>query len=184
MKKCSVKTCENNHFGHGYCFKHYARNKKYGSPLGGQTAKGALPEWIEKHINYSSDECLIWPFATTKGYGMMHIDGKSLTVSRVICERRHGQPPTPKHQAAHSCGKGHLGCVSPVHVRWATRKGNESDKFLHGTSMRGKNSKLTVTQVLEIKHSTLSNKNLGAKHGVCPDNIRAIRSGRSWAWLT
>lgn len=184
MIKCSVETCENKHFGHGYCFKHYARNKKYGSPNGWQTAKGTLPEWIEKHLGYTSDECLVWPFATIKGYGVIGICGKNITVSRLICERLYGPPPTPKHQAAHSCGKGHEGCVSPIHVRWATRKENESDKFLHGTSMRGKNSKLTVAQILEIKRSTLSNIALGVKHGCCPDNIRAIRNGRSWAWLT
>lgn len=68
----------------------------------------------------------------------MWIDGRTHTVSRLVCEYINGKAPSPEHEAAHNCGKGHEGCVNPLHMRWATRAENFSDKVIHGTSMRGK----------------------------------------------
>lgn len=33
-----------------------------------------------------------------------------------MCELVYGKPPMPKHQAAHNCGKGNLGCINPKHL--------------------------------------------------------------------
>lgn len=85
-------------------------------------------------VGYTGDDCLLWPFSkSNKGYGTINHDGRNLTVSRFLCAEVNGPPPTPDHVAAHSCGRGHTGCVNPRHLRWATRTENEADKIIHGT---------------------------------------------------
>lgn len=51
-----------------------------------------------------------------------------------MCQKAHGDPPSPKHDAAHSCGRGHEGCVNPNHLSWKTKKQNQADRITHGTS--------------------------------------------------
>lgn len=87
--------------------------------------------WLLDHVEYPEKGCLIWPFARDgKGYGSLGKKG----AHRRMCEIVNGPAPTPKHHAAHSCGNGHLGCVHPRHVRWATCSENQMDRFLHGTA--------------------------------------------------
>lgn len=72
----------------------------------------------------------------TLGAAQINLGGRSVIVARMVCEEVNGPPPTPAHQAAHSCGKGHLGCITPQHLRWATQVENEADKLIHGTHNR------------------------------------------------
>jgi hypothetical protein len=76
---------------------------------------------------------LIWPFARyNNGYGNVTFYdalGKHSTgAHRIMCKLVHGEPPTPKHEAAHSCGNGTGGCINPHHLRSDTRGGNNADK--------------------------------------------------------
>jgi len=82
-------------------------------------------------------ECLIWPYAKTNkgygvGYGRTKINGRKQIVSRIICEAVRGAPPTPRHEAAHSCGNGHLGCCTKRHLFWKTPEENWEDRRRHG----------------------------------------------------
>lgn len=88
-------------------------------------------------VNYEGDDCLTWPFPTnSNGYGALTINKKYFIVSRLLCTKVYGDPPTRAHQAAHSCGKGHLGCVAKSHLRWATPAENQADRIIHGTMRR------------------------------------------------
>lgn len=92
-------------------------------------------------LAWTSDECLLWPYAkVSTGYGQMAIEpgrrgksGKRVLVSRRACEDTNGPPPSAYHDAAHSCGKGHLGCCNPKHLHWATRLENVAEAIAHGT---------------------------------------------------
>jgi hypothetical protein len=120
------------------CGLHYQRNRKYGDPLAGQTNKGALERFLSEHVAHSGDECLPWPFGTKgNGYGHIRFHGVSMTANKAMCILAHGAAPSPQHEAAHSCGNGHLGCVNPRHLRWATRLENVHDAMRDGTSSRG-----------------------------------------------
>lgn len=137
---CSIPNCGKPVYGHGWCCGHNRRWRLYGSPLGGRTTPGELLRYYTETVLPHADKtnCLAWPFGrSTKGYGKIWIDGRSFIVSRLACEAINGPPPTPEHEAAHNCGKGHEGCVNPLHVRWATRTENFADKLIHGTSNRG-----------------------------------------------
>lgn len=48
-------------------------------------------------------------------------------LERHMCKLKNGDPPTPDHEAAHSCGNGKHGCINPNHLRWATDAENMAD---------------------------------------------------------
>lgn len=175
----------------GLCTPHYDRLRKYGDPSLGMPLNGSaqkfLTDVVMKHIG---DECLIWPFAKSGvGYGQVVIDGKKVNVHRQVCTELHGQPPTSRHEAAHSCGNGHLGCVSPRHLSWKTASENQMDRAIHGTSNRGErqwNAKLTSEDVRRIRLMFSPNRtdtDIAELFGVSSSAIRAIRIRASWGWL-
>lgn len=145
--------------------------------LSGKQGKSPVMKWIADHIDYPhEDYCLIWPFATFNGYGTFVEDGKKRFAHRVICDLKNGPPPTPKHQAAHSCNRGRFGCVNPHHLRWKT----QSENLLEAPS-RPK-IKLCLEQAMEIR----SIKGLepcettAERFGVTECTIRDIQDGRTW----
>jgi hypothetical protein len=88
--------------------------------------------WLERHVNYSGDNCLTWPFGRDKGgYGKFPHAGRCGAAHRQMCVLAHGEAPFPKALALHSCGNGHLGCVNPRHLRWGTYQDNIADARRH-----------------------------------------------------
>ncbi len=139
-------------------------------------------------LNYRGDECLTWPYANGAGYGLVSIDGKLRLVNHIICEHRHGPPPTPKHEVAHSCGRGHLSCCAGNHMSWKTRKENHADKLAHGTHNRGERHnlvKLTEANVQEIRslRGHVTGRSLARRFNVTPTTICDIQRRRAWSWL-
>src|SRR5690606_35281135 len=115
---------------------------------------------VQKYIRstvlpWASDECLFWPFSRNEsGYGTIKVDRKSGIASRYICELVNGAPPSASYDAAHSCGKGHMGCVNPHHLSWKTRLENVEDMEVHGTRLRGEKAtkaKLSEKEVIRIR---------------------------------
>ena len=186
---CSIPQCGKVVLAREWCENHYQRWRKYNDPLGGgpdRNAKGAARKFIEEVIlHYEGDECLLWPFSKTKGYGIFHADGKKQIVSRYVCYRTHGNPPTAKHQAAHSCGNGSGGCVTKGHLSWKTGTENQADRIVHGTSNRGERhgrSKLTEQQVREIRSmiGTQSHSAIAKRFGVVSTHIGLIARRGTW----
>lgn len=88
--------------------------------------------WIEDHLYYGRDYCLIWPFFQTRsGYAEIKRDGKNVYVHRFMCQLVHGDPPTPQHQAVHLCHRGRMGCVNPRHLAWKTPSENSRERKPH-----------------------------------------------------
>lgn len=116
--------------------------------------QGKAYQWVLAHQNYAGDDCLPWPFAKNwDGYGMFGYLGKQRKSARFMCELVNGPPPTPKHQAAHSCGNGNKGCMNPRHLSWKTASENQLDRRLHGTSKKSGNPRrrLTIPQIEEVR---------------------------------
>lgn len=151
---------------------------EYGAPL----------RFIEVAVAHKSDDCLTWPFAKiTAGYGTVGVEGVTRLAHRVVCERVHGPPPTPRHEAAHNCGNGHLACINPRHLRWATHKENCADTLIHGTHIRGENNyatHLTEADVREIRRlyslGNITYRELGERFGVGLEAIGAIVRVDTW----
>lgn len=186
MTTCKVDGCGAPARSRGWCDPHYKRWWRYGDPLGGSTSKGDVSEYFNNFVlSYDGDDCLSWPYAKLKGYGQIRHGGKRRCVSRLICEIVNGPPPSPKHEAAHNCGKGHEGCCNPKHIRWDTPKGNSADKIIHGTTSRGERApsvKLTAEQVLTIRilAGKLLQQEIGEMFGVHFSTISAIITRKLW----
>jgi hypothetical protein len=190
--QCSVHGCYNAIKARGLCDKHYAKLKTYGDPTGGRSyvGWGKRKEFIETAITYSGDECLLWPFSHN-GHGYPNFsDGKRKKYAhRVVCEAVNGPAPIDRPHAAHRCGNGHVGCITPRHIRWASYVENAADKIEHGTQTCGrgiKSSKLSEDDVIKIlgMKGALSCKKTGALFGVKAQTVHDIWTGRSWLWLT
>lgn len=192
IRICSVEGCEKPMICRGWCPMHWRRWRLYGDPLTTMTTPKGEPQAYYRDVvlAYDGDACLIWPYGKTDGYGSMLRIGKGVgIVSRFVCEDAHGPAPTRQHEAAHSCGNGHLGCVAKRHVSWKTPKENAADKIAHGTVKRGrahKSVKLTEENVREIRSlkGTISQRKLAARFGVSAGAIQCIFQGRNWAWLS
>lgn len=188
---CAVDGCNCRATTRGWCGAHYQRWRRHGDPLVlTKVGNGEVLTWIRQTaLLHDTDNCLPWPFCrNSDGYGYAWFNGGLHPANRVVCELAHGAPP-PDHQAAHSCGNGHLGCVNPRHLRWATVRHNHLDKIGHGTMIRGSRhrlSKLTEKDVLEIRSlsGSVSSLKLAKRYGVSPGLIQGIISGKKWSWLS
>lgn len=193
---CKIPACGNGgKLSRGWCGKHYATFLRHGDPtkrvkMGpkGRPANSRMP-WLEAQVGFAGQECLTWPFLRNQsGYGIIRSPTGRTRASRVMCELAHGPAPSNRHEAAHSCGNGHEGCVNPRHLRWATRQENARDAIGHGTWVHGEtvgNSKLTESDVRAIR--TLAGKvlqrEIAERFGVSRKAIGLIISGKNWAWL-
>lgn len=189
-KPCKFEGCSKPSGRRGFCTMHYQRLVKNGS-AGIDSARQhyrAREKWIEANITFERDECLQWPFPRGEnGRGWATLSGRETSAPFAICTIAHGPRPSKNHETAHSCGKGHEGCVNPRHLRWATRVENEADKRKHGTLRKGtliNTSKLNEADVVAIRQSANSTGvEMAKQYGVSTAAISAIRTRKSWAWL-
>ena len=189
-KMCAIDGCEKTARARGLCTQHYHRWERHGDPLGGRVDEGEPLRWLKEHSSYEGEECLTWPFSKdSRGVGNVYFQGKTLKASRLMCMIAHGEPPDPSYESAHSCGRGHFGCVNRKHLRWATPSENQMDRVEHGTSNRGSRNGqalLTEAQVAEIKRALAAGKQgkkLASEYAVSPMTISTIKNGTRWGWV-
>lgn len=177
------------------CQPHYYRKLRYGDPLGGRKLlpkRGVADDYYDNVVLSFDDPkvCLIWPFGRKAPSGKDAYASMKKRFSRSVCRNvcfdLYGHPPTDKHLAAHSCNNGHLGCVNPKHLRWATPKENSADMVLAGHAQTGSkcpHSKLTLEKVREIRKRRKegeTTKVLSSVYGVSENAIREVHRGATW----
>jgi len=192
-KCCIFPGCEKPRHGSGYCNTHYRRLQRHGDPsIVTVTPSGLSLDWLEKHIHFDGDQCLIFPFCRYKnGYAQLGTfkGNTERYAHRWMLKRTVGDPPEGKPFALHSCGKGNTGCVNPKHLYWGDDFDNQADKLKHGTSNRGERhgmSKLTNDQVRVIRSlfDTHTCIQLAEMFGVSKRTISSIRQGVRWNHIT
>lgn len=185
---CTVDGCGFPTKAKGYCNMHWLRCSHFGDPIShGKPWRRDEPREFYRDVvvPYDGDDCLIWPFTRLiDGRGQM---GRKL-VHRVLCEAVHGPPPTPVHEAAHSCGNGRGGCVTKRHLSWKTPAENMMDKRSHGQIARGErggSAKLTEADVLDIRRSQreFTAAELSKRFSVGESTIRMIWRRETWAHI-
>lgn len=185
---CSIENCEKPRLARGWCSAHWTRWKRHGDPLGGGLKRGETNAFFDFALQYEGSDCLIWPYARdAAGYAQINFEGRVRYVHRDVCIKKNGGPEDGM-VAAHSCGKGHLGCVNPNHVRWATRKENAHDMIDHGTKAFGEKTtgaKISNQQAIEIKSlkGKMTQGEIARIYGLTRQAIGDIHKGRRWAWL-
>jgi hypothetical protein len=185
---CGVVGCRKPVHAKDLCEAHYSRKARNGDPTAGNRSRGTALAWLHRYVDYDKDECLIWPFNMDRGYGKLAFRGRPVFASRVMCILAHGEPPLERPEAAHSCGRGSDGCVSPKHVRWASRAENGADMIKHGTACRGienNKSKLTEKDVIRIRKLSVrfSQNKLADMFEIAQSGVWAIIHRKTWAWL-
>lgn len=183
---CQIEGCERKAHSRQMCVAHYCRWKRYGDPRTGRALVGEKKAWLASILNSQDDSCILSPFQNDnrRNYWVFNECGRQISAHRWVCEQIHGQAPGG-FQAAHSCGNGHLGCVNPRHLSWASVRQNNADKLNHGTQVFGEqanSAKLTESAVRRIRQlaETTTRKELAKMFGVSRRNVDHIVTGKSW----
>ncbi len=186
LSHCTFSDCGLPARSRGLCQRHYHKWRKYGDPSMGGPPLGRTKEFLKETISNHQSGCVTWPFATSRGYAYMMWKGRYQSVSRLVLKLTVGEPPSPDMEAAHKCGQGSAGCISPDCLYWATKQQNLNDKERHGTIPRGEMSgmsKLTLTEVLAIREDTRKGTIIAAEYDISRAQVSRIRSGKTWSHL-
>jgi hypothetical protein len=148
------------------------------------TGKGKGITFLREHMADEDGECLIWPLSRhPTGYGTFGYEGKQPYAHRFMCELVNGPAPSPEHEAAHSCSRGHEGCVHPKHLSWKTRSGNQRDRYRNGAKRgwmgRRKLTEEQAAEILRLKDEETVTA-LARRFGVSRGAIYMIHSGETW----
>jgi hypothetical protein len=188
--ECSIEQCTRPACGSGMCPMHHDRWKRHGDPLvSKRSVEPALRFIKDVALPFMGEECLIWPFTRSdEGRPNIRLNRRRVSAARYICILAHGEPEDSKLESAHRCGNGHLGCVNPQHLRWATRKENVADAIEHGVFPLGKRMSIArmredVVRQIMVAKKTASAREVASRFGVPARSVRDVWSGRKWSWL-
>lgn len=128
--------------------------------------------------------CWLWIGALCgRGYGTIKDEHRVMRrATRVSWELHYG--PIPDGLCIlHKCDN--PVCVNPEHLFPGTNADNTRDMFAKGRThdMRGRNAKLTPSQVLAIKNDGRAGTEIAAQYGVSAATISNIRLGKRWGYL-
>lgn len=160
-----------------------------------------IPPLVERFWNKVNragpDACWLWKASLgTNGYGLIGVNGRTVTASRFAYELANGPIP-PDRFVLHTCDN--RACVNPAHLFLGDARTNSLDmvsKGRHGASTspdqwaRGERqggAKLTSEQVLAIRSEYAAGKvsmsQLAKKYGVCTPHVWALIHHVNWQHL-
>jgi hypothetical protein len=126
-------------------------------------------------------DCLIWRGGINRdGYGMFHIDGKTIRAHRYAYEQANG-PISTGMLLRHKCDT--PACVNHLHLEIGTHRDNRRDTISRGRHAKGEaiaSSVLTAEMVLEMRarysRGVVTYQDLANEYGVSKDTAqKAIR---------
>ena len=148
---------------------------KHSLPLRDRIEAMSIPE--------PNSGCRIWTGAvSSKGYGSIRINGKSLGAHRVAYELEKGPIPAGM-MVCHHCDL--PPCIEATHLYAGTNDDNmaDMDKRNRRASQSGSNNgnaKVAEEQVNLIRAASGSSEAVGKRFGIKGPTVRQIRSGATW----
>ncbi len=134
--------------------------------------------WSKVDIR-GEDECWEWKAGKFwDGYG----NYRNHKAHRIAFLIAYGRLPVP--QGLHSCDN--RSCVNPKHIHEGTQKKNVEEARERGRMSVGEKhpvSKLTVSQVLEIREAGGSQAEIARTFGIAPQTVQSIKAGTRWKHL-
>lgn len=183
MKHCSVPNCTDKYYALELCEKHYKRQRKGNSLTEKSVYQMSDLEKLAEKYTVSSNGCWEWKKPRPDGRANTFLyQGKVQIAYRAAWKIYNG--PIPDNLCVlHHCDNGL--CVNPNHLFLGTHKDNYEDMRLKGRSNTAKgeskkSSKLTEKDIIEIKTSLLSRKELTLKFGVNRQTIADVLEGKTW----
>ena len=136
---CSIEGCHRDRYCRGWCTRHYGLWQRYGDPTATwevrmrQRAERVCTDLVDWHPS----GCWLWTGRLDpKGYGTVHVFGKSQRAHRVVYELFVGPIPDGL-ELDHLCRVRH--CVNPDHLEPVDHKTN----VLRGDGWGAKNARKT-----------------------------------------
>lgn len=125
---CKVPECERKHYGHGYCFMHLARVKKYGDPNAVKLVHNDPDRRFAALYQVAENGCWLWTGRIEKnGYARFTIGQQRWGAHRWSYIRHVGPIPdgfTVDHVVELGCTNRH--CVNPAHLEAVTHAVNNA----------------------------------------------------------
>lgn len=153
------------------------------SSMRGKWSRPSLSERFEALcIPEPNSGCWIWlgklnPY----GYGVIVRFNELTDLAHRVSLELIGRKASKGQLVCHRCDNRSF--VNPEHLFVGSHADNSRDMAAKGraaTGERNSRTKLTINQVLEIKRSSLSSKDLSAMYGVCQKTVRNYKSGATW----
>jgi NTP pyrophosphatase (non-canonical NTP hydrolase) len=158
------------------------------NPFAARAKVGRSLEYMKWALTHETDKCIPWFFRSRTGpnleYGSLPKGASphGRRAHRVMCHWKHGEPPTPEHHAAHTCGFSL--CINPKHLRWASATENQGDKKEHGTNVTAVKLDWERVAQIRVQASHKSAAVLAADFGVSKTTIHNILSKKTWVQET
>lgn len=136
----------------------------------------------EKSMPEPNSGCWLWlGYTDSVGYGMICLGGKKgVRAHRLSYEMAHG--PVPEGlDVLHRCDT--RSCVNPDHLFAGTHAQNMEDMRKKGRVAHGEGhvrARLTADQVMQIRCSTRTSRDLAREFGVNQSTISQAKARRSW----
>lgn len=183
---CSIETCTRPAKIRGMCSSHYKMWWAKNRLTDAVQPHGQVTRFIEYSVQYSGEECLIWPFCTRLGYGRALYAGKLIDAHRLVWQLfNHAEIPQGQ-VVRHLCGNGQGGCVNPHHLATGTPMQNCQDKVVHGTDYPNREwgqNRLTPDEVREIRCKSsegVINAELAAEYSKSVRTIQDAVNRHTW----
>lgn len=146
--------------------------------------------WAKVDKSGGTDAC--WPWksrARTRGdYGTFNHRGelpsRTTRAHKIAWELTHGVV-APGLFVCHRCDNPR--CCNPTHLFVGTAADNHADMVAKGRSNRGERhglSKLTASQVTEIRRATGTLRQIAKQFGITDSNASYIRRGKTWTHVS